>query len=81
MALTNSPGVFQSVIYPIFQDIPSIECFIDDIGVFTNYDFDYHLSIVTKVLIKLEESDFVINPLKCACAVQSTNYLGFLVFF
>ena len=36
MGLTNSPDVFQSEIYPFFQDIPQVECFIDGIGIFTN---------------------------------------------
>ena len=79
MGLTNSPDVFQLAMHPLFQDIPSVECFIDDIGVFTNSDFDRHLSIVKQVLLRLEESGFAINPLKCDWAVQSTNYLGFLL--
>ena len=79
MGLTNSPDVFQSVMHPSFQDIPSVECSIDDIGVFTNSDFDHHLSIVKQVLLRLEESGFTINPLKCDWAVQSTNYLCFFL--
>lgn len=35
MDVTNSPDVFQSVMHPLFQDIPVVECFIDDIGIFT----------------------------------------------
>ena len=31
MGLTNSPDVFQSVMHPLFQDIPDVECFIDDV--------------------------------------------------
>ena len=34
MGLTNSPDVFQSVMHPLFQDIPAVECFIDDIAIF-----------------------------------------------
>ena len=34
MGITNSPDVFQSVMHPLFQDIPAVECFIDDIAVF-----------------------------------------------
>ena len=77
MGLTNSPNVFQSVMHPLFQDIPSVECFIDDIAIFTNSTFDQHLSIVQQVLLRLKESGFTINPLKCAWTVQSTDYLGF----
>ena len=35
MGLTNSPDVFQSIMHPLFQDMPEVECFIDDIGIFT----------------------------------------------
>ena len=79
MGLTNCPDIFQSVMHPLFQDIPEVECFIDDIGVFTNKIFDHHLSIVKQVLLRLEESGFTINPLKCDWAVTSTDYLGFLL--
>ena len=64
MGLTNSPDVFQSVMKPLLQDIPVVECFIDDIGVFTNSSFDNHLSIVKQILLMLEESGFTTNPLK-----------------
>ena len=69
MGLTNSPDVFQSAMHPLFQDMPEVECFIDDIGVFTNHDFEHHLSITQQVLLRLEDSGFTINPLKCAWAV------------
>ena len=65
--------------HPLFQDIPVFECFIDDIGIFTNSSFDHHLSIVQQALYSLEENVFTVNPLKCAWAVQSTDYLGFLL--
>ncbi len=79
MGLTNSPDVFQSVMHPLFQDILAVDVFIDDIGVFTNSSLEDHLTIVKKVLQRLEENGFTVNPLKCAWAVKSTDYLGFLI--
>ena len=79
MGLTNSPDVFQSVMHPLFQDIPQVECFIDDIGIFPNSSFNHHLAILHHVLLRLEESGFTINPLKCAWVVQATNYLVVLL--
>ncbi len=79
MGLTNSPDVFQSVMHPLFQDMPEVECFIDDIGIFTTGSFEHHLNIVSQVLLRLEESGFTVNPIKCAWAVTSTDYLGFLL--
>ena len=69
MGLTNSPDVFQSVLHPLFQDIPQVECFIDDICIFNNYSFDHHLTILHQVLLRLEQSGFSVNPLKCVWAV------------
>ena len=63
IGLTNSPDVFQSLMYPLFQDIPQVECFIDDIGIFTNSSFTQHLTIVHRVLLRLEESGFTVRPL------------------
>ena len=79
MDLTNSPDVFKSVMYPLFQDIPGVECFIDGIGVFTKSSFDQHLLIVKQVLLRLEGSCFTVYSTKCAWAVQSTDCLGFLL--
>ena len=79
MGLTNSPDVFQSVMYPLFQDMKEVDVFIDDIGIFTNTSFDHHLQIVQEVLQHLETSGFTVNPIKCAWAVSSTDYLGFLL--
>ncbi len=42
MGLTNSPDVFQSVMHPLFQDMLSVDVFIDDIGVFTNSSLEDH---------------------------------------
>ena len=66
MGLTNSPDVFQSVMHPLFQDMPQVECFIDDIGIFTNDYLDHHLIITHQGILRLEDSSFTINPLKCA---------------
>jgi len=79
MGLTNSPDVFQSVMHPLFQDIPEVDVFIDDIGIFTSSSFHNHLTVVSEVLLRLESSGFTVNPSKCAWAVSSTDYLGFML--
>ena len=79
MGLTNSSDVFQSVIHPLFQDMVEVECFIDDIGILTKCSLEHHLLVVTTVLTILESSGFTANTLKCAWAVTSTDYLGFLI--
>ena len=79
MGLTNSSDVFQSAMHPLFQDMPEVECFIDDIGLFSSTTFENHSSLLNYVLLRLEESGFIVNPLKCAWGFQSTDYLGFLL--
>ncbi len=79
MGLPNSPDVFQSVMHPLFQGMPEVDVFIDDIGVFTTAFFEDHLIIVRQVLKILQDSGFTVNPLKCAWAVKSTDYLDFLL--
>ena len=79
MGLTNSLDVFQSVIHPLFQDIPEVECFIDDIGVFTNSTFEQHLIVLHQVLFRLKGNGFTVNPTKRAWVAQSSDYLGFLL--
>ncbi len=79
MGLTNSPDVFQSVMHPLFQDMSEVDVFIDDIAVFTSGSLERHLKVVAQVLSRLEASGFTVNPSKCAWAVQSTDYLGFLI--
>ena len=79
MGLTNSPDVFQSVIYPLFQDMVEVDVFIDDIAIFTSGTIEHHFSVVSQVLHCLEESGFTVNPGECDWAVKSTDYLGFLI--
>ena len=69
IGITNSPDAFQSVMHPLFQDMSEVECFIDDIGLFTSGDFENHLTLLHQVPCMLEESRFTVNPLKCAWEV------------
>ena len=53
IGITNSPDFFQSVMHPLFSDLPNVECFIDDIGIFTLHSFDDHLTQLHQVLLRL----------------------------
>ena len=35
MSTTSSADFFQSVMNPLFVDLPNVKCFIDDIGIFS----------------------------------------------
>ena len=79
MGITNSPDLFQSVMHPLFSDLPNVECFLDDIGIFSLGSFADQISQIHQVLLRLERNGFTVNPLKCDWAVTTTEYLGFLL--
>ena len=79
MGITDSQSFFQPVMHPLFSDLPNVECFIYDIGIFSLGSYPDHLSQIRQVLLRLERNGFTVNPLKCDWAVQTTEYLGFLL--
>ena len=85
MGLCPSPDWSQAAIEEIFQDLlqDHIECFIDDIGMFTpvnqselKSDWLCHLELIDIALKRLEDNGFTVNPQKCAWAVQETEFIG-----
>jgi hypothetical protein len=58
----------------IFYDINDIECYLDDIGIFSN-DYASHMATIRAVLMHLQDNGFSVNPLKCKWAVQETDWL------
>ena len=79
MGITNSPDFFQSVMHPLFSDLSHVECFIDNICIFSLASYTDHPVKVHQVLLRLERNSFTVNPLKCEWAAQTTEYLGFLL--
>ena len=76
MGICNSPDFAQEIVEDIFKDmLQEIEIFIDDIGIFDD-DLETHMTKVRKVLTRLQENGFTVNPLKCEWAVQETDWLG-----
>jgi RNase H-like domain found in reverse transcriptase/Reverse transcriptase (RNA-dependent DNA polymerase) len=76
MGVNQSPDIAQEIMeHVLSSNMEEIECYINDIAAFSN-DWESHKTLHNKLLTKLQNAGFTINPLKCKWAVQETNFLG-----
>ena len=76
MGVSESPDTVQEFMENLLRDLlEEIMVYIVDILV-TNHDWKSHLILLDKVLAKLKDAGFSVNPLKCEWAVQETDFLG-----
>jgi hypothetical protein len=52
-----------------------IEVYIDNIGIFAQFQ-EQMFQLQDKVLHRLEDNGFTVNPFKCKWMVEETNWLG-----
>eukprot|EP00984_Skeletonema_dohrnii_P023617 scaffold12715_cov134-Skeletonema_dohrnii-CCMP3373.AAC.2 len=78
MGLANTPSFAQAKMEQTLADVPEVDCYIDDVGIFSK-TWDEHLETLSKVLQRLESKGFTCNPMKCLFGVKEMEWLGYIV--
>ena len=79
MGLKISADVFQRKLSMLFQDMPYVLVYIDDILVITKDSYEQHLQAVHKMLNKLSEAGIQLNIDKPFFVKDQVDYLGYVI--
>jgi hypothetical protein len=74
--LSNAVSFFQRTMETIFEGVPNIKIYIDDIMVHSK-TFEEHLLHLEEVFIILKESNLKIKASKCLFGATETKFLGY----
>ena len=75
---TNAPPYFQKVMNDVFDDMPYVMVYMDDITI-ASKDAKEHQQHLKSVFERLQKYGIKIRPDKCSFADKSIEYLGFIV--
>ena len=78
MGFLNSPSWAQAAMDELFSDMPDVEVYIDDVGIFST-DFTSHCKTVRRVLTKLQDHNFTVKPAKCHWFKSQAPWLGHII--
>ena len=71
----NSGATLVRGMRKLLQDMNNVECYIDDLIVYTK-DWATHLLVLDTLLEKLRRAGLVIRPTKCVFGSKSVEFLG-----
>jgi putative transposase len=74
--ITFVGSVVQRVLTTLFEDLPYVNVYVDDIVISTFPPLSYHADCVTEVINRLTRANLVLNPDKIVFAQQSIHILG-----
>ena len=76
MGIKQSPDFAQEVMETVLRDEDDVEVYLDDIGIW-GQSRNHIEQVEDRVLTKLEDNGFTVNPLKCEWRVRETDWLGY----
>ena len=74
MGVSESPDISTKIMTEVLDGL-DVDFYMDDIAILSE-TWDEHVTLVQKVLRRLETAGFTINPTKCEWAVDETDFLG-----
>ena len=74
MGVSESPDISTEIMTEVLDGL-DVDFYMDDIAILSE-TWDDHVTLVQKVLSRLENAGFTINPTKCEWAVDETDFLG-----
>ena len=75
MGVKISGDVAQHIMTKMLEGL-DCECYIDDVGIWTNGDFYEHVDLVDQVLKQFADNAMQCNPLKSEWMVKEIDFLG-----
>ena len=79
MGLKISADVFQREMSKLFEDLPYVLVYIDDLLIVTKGSYDDHLRKLEEPFKRLQKKGVQLNAKKSYFATQEVEYLGYII--